>query len=44
MVLRHCADRLGSFMVPKYVEFVATLPKTAHGKIDRRQLQSVGGK
>jgi len=43
-VFRNCADRLGPFMVPKYVEFVAALPRTAHGKIDRRQLQMVEGK
>jgi long-chain acyl-CoA synthetase len=43
-VLRHCAERLGSFMVPKYVEFVDALPRTAHGKIDKRQLQMVGGR
>jgi long-chain acyl-CoA synthetase len=41
-VLRHCADRLGSFMVPKYVEFVPALPRTAHGKIDKRELQTAG--
>ncbi|MBN1508846.1 MAG: AMP-binding protein [Sedimentisphaerales bacterium] len=43
-VLRHCAERLGSFMVPKYVEFVAALPRTAHGKVDRRRLQTVEGR
>jgi len=41
-VMRHCMNRLGSLMVPKYVEVVAALPRTANGKIDRRQLQSVG--
>jgi acyl-coenzyme A synthetase/AMP-(fatty) acid ligase len=40
-VLRHCAGRLGLFMVPKYVKFVASLPRTAHGKIDKRQLQTI---
>ena len=40
-VLRHCADRLSPFMVPKYVEFVSSLPKTAHGKIDKPALQRV---
>lgn len=38
-VLRHCAKRLSSFMVPKYVVFVAALPKTEHGKISRRELR-----
>jgi amino acid adenylation domain-containing protein len=40
-VLRHCASRLGSFMVPKYVEFIAALPKTENGKIDKRALQAI---
>jgi long-chain acyl-CoA synthetase len=43
-VLRHCADRLSPCMVPKYVEFAATLPKSANGKIDKRALQTVEGK
>jgi acyl-CoA synthetase (AMP-forming)/AMP-acid ligase II len=37
-VLRHCAERLESFMVPKIVEFRASLPKTATGKIDKKTL------
>lgn len=37
-VLKHCADRLETFMIPKYVEFIAELPKTPHGKIDRKAL------
>ena len=40
-VLRHCANRLSPFMVPKYIEFVSSLPKTAHGKINKRALQTV---
>ena len=43
-ILRHCASRLESFMVPKYVEFMAALPKTANGKINRRELQAIGEK
>jgi acyl-coenzyme A synthetase/AMP-(fatty) acid ligase len=38
-ILRHCQKRLETFMVPKYVEFVEALPKTAHGKINKRELQ-----
>ena len=37
-VLRHCARRLEDFMVPKYVEFVQSLPRTDSGKILRRAL------
>ncbi len=43
-VLRHCAGRLFPFMVPKYVEFIAALPKNANGKIDRRILQTAEAK
>lgn len=37
-VLRHCATRLEDFMVPKFVEFRQSLPKTTSGKIDKREL------
>jgi long-chain acyl-CoA synthetase len=37
-VIRHCAERLEDFMVPKYVEFRAELPKSENGKISRRQI------
>jgi len=37
-VLRHCAARLEDFMVPKFVEFRQSLPKTTSGKIDKREL------
>jgi len=38
-VLRHCAQNLEDFMVPKYVEFRDTLPKTSSGKIQKRGLE-----
>lgn len=43
-VLRHCAQHLEDFMIPKLVEFRAFLPKTSSGKISRRELGvPVGG-
>jgi long-chain acyl-CoA synthetase len=39
-ILRHCARRLEDFKIPHQVEFRATLPKTANGKISRKELQS----
>lgn len=42
-VLRHCARRLEPFMVPKYVELVSALPRTAHGKVNKRELQAAKG-
>jgi long-chain acyl-CoA synthetase len=38
-VLRHCSDRLEDFMVPKMVEFRASLPKTESGKISKREIR-----
>jgi len=38
-VLRHCAQNLENFMVPKYLEFRASLPKTPSGKIDKSPLR-----
>mgnify|MGYP000642668012 CR=1 FL=1 len=37
-VLRHCRQHLEDFMVPKYVEFRASLPKTPSGKIRKAAL------
>jgi amino acid adenylation domain-containing protein len=37
-VLRHCVQRLENFMVPKIVEFRDHLPKTATGKINKREI------
>jgi long-chain acyl-CoA synthetase len=42
-LLRHCRQRLEDFMVPKYVEFHTTLPRTATGKIARRALATAAG-
>jgi len=37
-VLAHCRAHLEDFMVPKYVEFRDTLPKTSSGKIKKTDL------
>jgi acyl-CoA synthetase (AMP-forming)/AMP-acid ligase II len=37
-VLHHCAQRLEDFMVPRAVQFLADMPRTGSGKIDRKQL------
>jgi len=37
-VIKHCQKRLERFMVPKHVAFVAELPKTSSGKINKRAL------
>ncbi len=42
-IVLHCKTRLEDFMVPKYVEFVTTFPKTSTGKIDKLTLKSIRG-
>jgi amino acid adenylation domain-containing protein len=39
-VLKYCAENMETFMVPKYIEFVDSLPKTPNGKIDKKQLKA----
>jgi amino acid adenylation domain-containing protein len=39
-VVRFCLAHIESFMAPKCVEFVPSLPKTSTGKIDRATLKS----
>ncbi len=38
MVLTHCRKHLEDIMVPKYVEFRSSLPKTTSGKIKKTEL------
>jgi len=38
-VLKYCVETMETFMVPKFVEFMDSLPKTPNGKIDKRQLK-----
>jgi acyl-CoA synthetase (AMP-forming)/AMP-acid ligase II len=42
-VLRHCAERLENFMVPQSVVFMASLPKTGSGKINKRVITGPKG-
>lgn len=37
-VLKHCTQHMENFMIPKRVEFRNELPRTPHGKIDKKQL------
>lgn len=41
-IIRHCANNMEPFMVPRYVEIIAQMPWNAHGKIDRNALRMVG--
>ena len=40
-IIRHCARSLEDYMVPKHVEFRDELPKSANGKISRREVTLV---
>lgn len=39
-VLKYCSENMESFMVPKYIEFMESLPKTPNGKIDKKLLKA----
>jgi amino acid adenylation domain-containing protein len=36
----HCAERLPKYMIPDFVEFRRTVPRTSSGKVDKRRLLS----
>jgi acyl-coenzyme A synthetase/AMP-(fatty) acid ligase len=42
-LLEFCATRMPSYMVPKAIEIVATLPKTPSGKVDYPALRRQQG-
>jgi fatty-acyl-CoA synthase len=39
-VIAHCKKKLGGVKTPKSVEFIAEIPKTPAGKIDRKKLRA----
>jgi acyl-CoA synthetase (AMP-forming)/AMP-acid ligase II len=41
-LIRFCKESLASYKVPKLIEFIASLPRTGLGKIDRGKLASMG--
>jgi crotonobetaine/carnitine-CoA ligase len=43
-LIQHLADRLPYFMVPRYVKFVETLPRTPSQKIKKQELREVVGR
>ena len=38
MVKAHCRERLASYKIPREIEFVSALPRTASGKVRRAAL------
>ncbi|QGZ65005.1 ATP-dependent acyl-CoA ligase [Paraburkholderia acidisoli] len=41
-LIRYCEPRLPYFAVPRYLDFVADLPRTENGKIQKYKLRDVG--
>lgn len=39
-ILAHCRARLSRYKVPKRIEFAASLPLTAYGKVDKKRLRA----
>jgi len=42
LLLDHCQDRMPRFAVPRFVEFMESLPKTATGKLQKEELRRRG--
>lgn len=40
-ILKFCKNNVENFMIPKYVEFIDSLPKTPNGKIDKKKLKEL---
>jgi acyl-CoA synthetase (AMP-forming)/AMP-acid ligase II len=38
-IIKYCRNHLEPFMIPKYIEMLSALPKTAHGKVDKAELK-----
>jgi acyl-CoA synthetase (AMP-forming)/AMP-acid ligase II len=38
-VMRYCAKNLESFMIPRYIEFRDSFPKSSSGKVDKKRLK-----
>lgn len=44
IILSYCAANMEPYSVPKYIEFISELPKTPHGKIDKKILKKISVK
>ena len=40
-IVRYCQEKLAAYKVPKMVEFIDALPKSAIGKILRREVKEM---
>jgi len=39
----HCQASLAKYKAPRYVEFVADLPRTSLGKIQKKEIRKMAG-
>jgi len=39
-IIKYCSRNMEHFMVPKYVEFRDELPRSSHGKVDKKALKA----
>jgi crotonobetaine/carnitine-CoA ligase len=40
-LIRHCSKNLAYFMVPRFINLVAELPRTSLGKIEKEKLKQI---
>lgn len=40
-LLRHCSQNLAYFMIPRFIDLVAELPRTSLGKIEKQRLKEI---
>jgi long-chain acyl-CoA synthetase len=41
-IVKYCSQHMENFMVPKYVEIRESLPRSSHGKVDKKRLKAEG--
>jgi long-chain acyl-CoA synthetase len=42
-ITKYCSRHMENFMIPKYVEMRDSLPRSSHGKVDKKKLKSEAG-
>lgn len=43
-VINHCRERIGGYKIPRKMDFIAEMPKSAMGKILKNELRNIYGK
>ena len=42
-IIKHCRDKIGGFKIPRQMDFVKEMPKSAMGKILKNELRRIYG-